>query len=111
MIGRNRPLHTKRARLLWPLLVARATAGDNPFTYGELAPKIGIHWRVIRFALGEIQEYCGANRLPPLQAFAVNKKTKLPGTGYHGSARTKADHARAVQAVRDYGRWPMKAPF
>jgi hypothetical protein len=49
---------------------------------------MGIHWRPIGYCLGIIQEYCEDNGLAPLQALAVNAKTRIPGPGYYGSARS-----------------------
>ena len=42
------------------------------------------------------------HNIPSLQAMAVSKRTKLPGIGYFGSARTVADRAREVAKVRAY---------
>jgi len=110
MLGKNRALHQERARKAWPLIAKRANSGGAPFSYRELGDLIGIHWRVVGYALGEIQAYCKGNRLPPLQAFVVHKHgDRLPGTGYHGSARTQREHEMAVAAVRAY-RWPLTAP-
>jgi hypothetical protein len=106
----NHSLHERRARRAWPLLVKRAASGRPPFTYGELAGRLGLHHRSAAWFLGVIQRYCRENNLPPLQALAVNARTKIPGGGYHGSARTVRAHAQALAAVRK-APWPNKAPF
>ncbi|MBV9991308.1 MAG: hypothetical protein JOZ72_08435 [Alphaproteobacteria bacterium] len=107
----NWPLHERRARRAWPHLVKCAKNAGPTFTYGDLSAKIGVHHRAARWFLGAIQRYCDAQRDGcPLQALAVNKATGLPGTGYHGSPRTKKDHRAALMRVRKK-RWPPKAPF
>lgn len=106
----NLKLHEGRARKAWPFLVKAAQKSDKPFTYKDIGGKIGVHHRVARFFLGKIQEYCGENGLPPLQALVVNAKTRLPGDGYIGSPRTPKAHNAALEKVRRY-RWPLKAPF
>lgn len=110
MIGKNRPLHQQRARKAWPFLVKRANSGGKPFSYKELGDLIGIHWRAVGWALGEIQAYCKRNRLPPLQALVVHGTAdRLPGRGYHGSDRNARDHERAVAAVHAH-RWDLAPP-
>lgn len=107
---RARPDHVKRARMAWPLLVRRAsTASMTPFTYGELASAIGLHHRAARYFLGVIQRYCHDVDLPPLQALAVNKQTRLPGIGYRGSLRTHSAHAKALRKVAIHA-WPKRPP-
>jgi hypothetical protein len=109
MRGLNRPLHKRRARLAWPYLAKRANSKKPPFKYAEIAQKAGVHWRAVGWFLGEIQTYCKAKGLPPLQAMVVRADTGLPGRGYHGSARTPAAHAKAVAAVHKR-RWSVIPP-
>lgn len=101
--------HYARARRAWPLLVQRAKNGEAPYTYGELCTQLGLHHRAAGWFLGVIQEYCYRHKLAPLQALAVNKKTRLPGYGYIGSPRTPAAHGRALAKVRNE-KWPFKIP-
>jgi hypothetical protein len=101
--------HSARARKAWPFLARKANNGGGPFTYKELCDKLGLHHRAAGFFLGVIQEHCRENYLPPLQALVVNKKTRLPGSGYYGSKRNKANHQKALNKVRDKN-WPTKAP-
>src|SRR5687767_1197094 len=102
--------HVARARRMWPRLVKRALSGADPFTYKELCVPMGLHWRAASWPLGVIQDYCRRNHLPPLQAFAVRKDSRVPGTGYVGSPRSIAAHRRAVQKVRKHGRqWSLTA--
>lgn len=102
-------LHLPRAKAAWSLLVKRVRDGLEPFSYGELSNLVGAHPRSARYFLGIIQRYCDEHGPAPLQAFAVNSKTRMPGEGYHGSARTPADHAVAVANVRS-AEWPLEPP-
>jgi hypothetical protein len=102
--------HEARARRAWPHLVTRADTSLEPFTYGEIAEKIGLHHRSAAYFLGVIQEHCDQNRLPFLNALAVNKGTGLPGKGYTGSARSYKAHQTELAKVRRK-KWPKKAPF
>ncbi len=106
----NYELHTLRARKAWPILVRRVKSGNRPYTYRELTEKMCLHWRSASWFLGVIQRYCRAKRLPPLQAFAVNSITRIPGEGYNGSPRSRKAHAKAVEAVRAKNDWSLKLP-
>lgn len=101
--------HVSRAKLAWPLLAKKANSGDAPYTYKELCDILGLHHRAAGFFLGVIQEFCKKHNKPPLQALVVNKRTKLPGSGYYGSQRTKTAHEKALIAVRA-NMWEVKAP-
>lgn len=98
-----------RAKRAWPYLAMRANKRGEPFTYKELCEKLGLHHRAAGHFLGVIQEYCNANKLPPLQALVVNKSTRLPGSGYIGSPRTKASHKKALKKVHAM-KWATKPP-
>lgn len=101
--------HRARARAAWPMLARRANRGENPFTYGELCQSLGLHHRAAQWFLGVIQRFCRINRLPPLQALVVNKQTRIPGSGYVGSVRSRPAHLKALQKV--YAKtWPTKPP-
>jgi len=101
--------HVARAKRAWPYLAKRANAGKEPFTYKGLCNKLGLHHRAAAYFLGVIQKYCKENKLPAIQALVVNKRTRLPGSGYHGSKRTKASHQKELGKV--YAKkWPTKAP-
>lgn len=101
--------HIARAKKAWPLLVRRARKNGPPYTYGELCAKLGLHHRAAGWFLGVIQDYCKRHHLHALQALAVNKKTRLPGCGYVGSARTRQAHDRELNRVFKES-WPLKAP-
>jgi len=98
-----------RAKKAWPYLARKANKGEKPYTYKELCDNLGLHHRVASYFLGVIQEYCRINDLPPLQALVVNKKTKLPGSGYYGSSRTSTAHQKALEKVRGK-KWNTKPP-
>jgi len=103
--------HKQRARHAWPILVKLAKSGSAPITYGELSAQLALHHRAAGYFLGVIQAYCKKERLPKLQALVVNKATRVPGSGYEGSA-IASEHKRDVTKVHAYGmRWPRNAPF
>ena len=62
----------QRAFHTWEILI-RCAAKNEKITYGELAKKLGLHHRAIRYALGPILEYCLLNELPPLTILIINK--------------------------------------
>lgn len=65
----------------WNFLVSNAES-RKIITYGDLAHKLQIHPRSIRFVLEMIQSYCLDEQLPPLSILVVNKLTNLPGQGF-----------------------------
>lgn len=71
------------AGILWPILVERAKIRKT-YTYGEVAPKIGLHHRPVKYALDPIQNYCKENKIPILTAVVVNQDTGEPGDGFLG---------------------------
>ena len=104
--------HEARARLAWPHLVKRARAGGIPFTYSQIAARIGVHHRATIWFLGVIQSHLKRKGEPALQALAVYAKTGLPGGGYHGSAIIPEAHKRELQRVYAFAeKWPLVAPF
>ena len=69
----------KNAHLALPHLVHYAKMRKT-ITYGELAMKIGLHHRAIRWLLGYIRdEICIKRDLPLITAIVINKNSKLPG--------------------------------
>lgn len=104
--------HKARARKAWPHLVRRARARGKPFTYTEIAERIGVHRRATAWFLGVIQTYLKKKGEPALQALAVYAATGLPGGGYHGSARTPEAHKRELEKVYAHAsKWSLTAPF
>lgn len=93
--------HFSRAKKAWPLLVKRAKGNPplSPYTYKEISEKLELHHRAASWFLSEIQEFCRENKLPPLQALVVNKKTRLPGHGYYGSKIDHTSHKKALEEV------------
>lgn len=71
----------ERAFRAWPVLVDRASK-KTTITYGELAKKLGIHHRAVRYVLGVIQQYCLDEHLPPLTILIVNQLEGVPGEGF-----------------------------
>jgi putative restriction endonuclease len=82
--------HEQRAGRLWPVLTKTAKAEDT-ITYGAAANAIEIHHRPIRYVLGEIQDYCISEGLPPLTALVVSAATGRQGAGYLGVPGRQAD--------------------
>ncbi|GLQ72712.1 HNH endonuclease [Vibrio penaeicida] len=70
----------ERAYKAWPILAQRARARKT-ITYKELGDAIGVHHRAIRFVLGVIQDYCLAEKIPPLTILIINSTGK-PGDGF-----------------------------
>lgn len=101
--------HTARARLAWPVLAKCAKNGKR-ISYGKLANAIGLHHRSARWFLCIIQEECRRQKLPPLQALAVNKATGFPGSGYVASKRKGKAYGQVLEQVAEYN-WPNRAPF
>ncbi len=73
--------HWQRAYLAWDELGDFA-ASRQTVSYDRLGKLIGIHHRVVRFALALIQDYCLANGLPPLTILVVGKSNRKPGQGF-----------------------------
>jgi putative restriction endonuclease len=111
IFGGKTPIdHIARARKAWPILVSCASQKECFLTYGVLCAKIGLHHRAARFFLGVVQTYCEENNLPPIQALVVNKKTLVPGHGYHGSPIEKTILINAIVKVRQF-KWDEKPKF
>ena len=56
---------------------------EKTITYGELAIRIGIHHRSVRFLLGYIRdEICRRRGLPLLNVIVVYKSNGLPGKSF-----------------------------
>lgn len=69
------------AGAVWPVL-ASAAARRSTITYEQVAPVIPTNPLSVGRALGPIQDYCLANRLPPLTSIVVRKTTGVPGDGF-----------------------------
>lgn len=57
----------------WPILI-EAAYNKTKIKYGDLAKRLQIHQRPIRFVLEEIQNYCLDEKLPPLTILVENKQ-------------------------------------
>ena len=75
-----KPVWYEKAALAWPILTETA-ANQTTITYADLAHRLGIHPRPIRYVLGVIQDYCLRRELPPLTILVVNQRG-LPGEGF-----------------------------
>lgn len=70
----------ERAAHAWPLLCQLAT-NRGVTSYGELGQQLGVHHRAIRYVLSEIQDYCLAEKLPPITILIVGAGG-IPGAGF-----------------------------
>jgi len=100
--------HIARAQKAWPILV-RVARKRKRISYGELCAQLGLHQRAAAYFLGVIQHYCKSQRLQPLQAVAVNKRTRVPGIGYVASARGGNAYLATLDKVYSES-WPIRAP-
>ncbi|MGH9918080.1 MAG: HNH endonuclease [Nitrososphaerales archaeon] len=98
----------QRASRAWPVLTKTA-ALRKTLTYAELAARLRIHPRPIRFVLGEIQDYCLDAKLPPLTILVVNKRTHHPGAGF--IAWDVDDWENGLPRVYDYPWQDRPNPF
>ena len=55
----------------------------RPITYGDLARRLGIHHRPLRFVLGQIWDWCERNGHPHVNVLVVNQASGLPGGEVH----------------------------
>lgn len=95
----------------WPILIERASKKEN-ITYKELAEQIGVHYRVVRHSLGEIQKYCQQENLPPLTILVVNQSTKKPSHGFTAiTIKTDDDLTRGRDRVYEYPWKKRENPF
>jgi putative restriction endonuclease len=101
--------HVERAYRAWPILVDTAVDGARTLTYGELADKLWIHHRAIRYILGVIQNYCLEHELPPLTILVVNAKTGTVGEGF--IAWDHEDLERGRTEVADFAWGAIENPF
>tara|TARA_R110002072_G_scaffold187924_3_gene344716 strand:- start:2557 stop:3342 length:786 start_codon:yes stop_codon:yes gene_type:complete len=72
---------SERAARAWPILIDVARSARK-ITYGTIGKQLGIHHRTVRYVLSEIQDYCLAEKLPPITILVVDQKEGKPGTGF-----------------------------
>ena len=97
----------ERAFRTWPILVEIAQ-NNTTITYGDLAKRLGIHHRTIRYILELIQNYCLEVKLPPLTILIVNS-TGRPGDGFVAYDLNDFDHG--LEKVWNYNWKELKNPF
>ncbi len=76
----KKPNHEYRAYKAWNVMIEYAHQGMT-VTYKALADAIGVHHRACRYFLDPIQDYCLAQKLPPLTSIVVNQEGKV-GQGF-----------------------------
>jgi putative restriction endonuclease len=92
----------------WPILTSLA-ASKETITYGDLAGRLGIHWRSCRLFLAVIQDFCLEEQLAPLTALVVQQSTGNPGGGF--IAWDIDDAETAWQKVFGYPWNEIRNPF
>ena len=80
----DKELYQTRARIILPILVRQAVAGEK-ITYADLGEELDLHHRVIKRPLGCIGDTLlklgeqWQEKIPQIQGLVVNKQTNLPG--------------------------------
>lgn len=97
----------ERAGKAWDILISYAKE-KQLISYKELANKIGIHHRPLRFALDKIHVYCDEMNYPPLSILAVNTKGK-PGSGFTNSYPNSIEFGN--KSVFEYNWQKVENPF
>jgi len=97
----------ERAARAWPLLTHLAAIGETT-SYKGLGQHLGIHHRAIRFVLAEIQDFCLAEKLPPITILVVGQGG-MPGTGF--IAWDVDDLDRGFELVYSYPWGDLSNPF
>lgn len=87
--------HTERAFRGWQVLTEVARQ-HGTITYKELAARLGIHHRPVRYLLGPIQDYCMEENLPPL-TILVHTQGGRRGVGF--IAHDRDDMQGGLEAV------------
>src|SRR5438046_2500383 len=100
------PNQLARAAAAWPILTGIARDRGR-IQYVELARRIGIHVRPLRYVLGVIQNYCMAEDLPPLTILAVDR------SGHQGKGFIAWDPANADAGFEEVWNchWKAENPF
>jgi putative restriction endonuclease len=80
----------------------------TPITYKQLGDALGMHHRPVRFILDPIQDYCLAERLPPLTILVINQRGR-PGAGFIALDPDRFDEGR--EEVYSYQWHTLPNPF
>lgn len=96
----------ERAFHMWNELVMLASQ-KNSVTYKQLAQRLGLHHRVLRYPLELIQNHCLEAHLPALTVLVVNSYTGKPGAGFTAHSDIKA----GTREVLDYPWGEVDNPF
>ncbi|MDR0216408.1 MAG: HNH endonuclease [Comamonas sp.] len=99
----------QRAFLAWDVLAEVAKSKSKTITYSDLATKINVHHRAVRYVLGVIQDYCITSGLPPLTILVVNKGNGKPGHGF--IAHDPEDFEAGLDMVAAYNWNVLPNPF
>ena len=100
---------TERVYHAWNILTACAKR-RTLITYKQLGDALNMHHRPVRFVLGAIQDYCLADRLPPLTILVVNQKGR-PGSGFIALDPDRFDEGRRDVYSYSWNRLPNPFAF
>ncbi len=70
----------------WDVLT-QAALEKRRLYYSELAERLRLHHRLMRFPLDLLQDYCLEERKPPLTIMVIERATSSPGSGFTGAPR------------------------
>ena len=97
-------LSKENGEKILPHLV-QAAKSLQTIPYGDLAEKIDVHHRAIRYALGYVRDdICSARGLPLITSIVVNGTTGLPGSDWlpEGTAHlSKEEYKNKFEKYRD----------
>jgi len=97
-------LYQERARIVLPILVRQALAG-NTIRYGELADEVEMpNARNLNYVLGSVGQAITTlsrrwkEKIPAIQCLVINKQTGMPGNGVGWFVRSKSDFKKLPRA-------------
>lgn len=96
----------ERAFHMWDELIMLASQ-KNSVTYKQLAQRLGLHHRVLRYPLELIQNHCLEAHLPALTVLVVNSYSGKPGAGF----TAHSDVGASTRKVLEYSWTKVGNPF
>lgn len=101
------PETVEHARTIYSLLALRvANKLLTPLTYGQIAERIGIHPRAMKFPLAKIQDECRDKGWPTITVLVVDQSTGMPNSGCDAYGERAVARARAELGTVE---WPDQA--
>lgn len=96
----------KKAAVAWPILCQAAQERET-LSYRQLADRLGMHHRPIKYLLDVIYQYCSTEGLPALSGIVVRQDTGTPGDGF----REWKDIGSGLDLVYEHNWQQMENPF